>query len=64
MQVQPEPESAVMVRPRGGTSVMVTVPLVGELPTFVTLRVKVIGCPAMTTPSVGVFVSVRSGPAT
>ena len=40
VQVQPEPESAVTVRPAGGVSVTVTVPLVGEPPTFVTLRVK------------------------
>ena len=64
MQVQPEPESAVRVRPGGGASVTVTVPLVGALPTFVTVRVKLVGCPAMTTPPVCVFVSVRSGPPT
>ena len=51
-----------MVRPRGGASVTVTLPLVGELPTFVTLSVKVINCPLMTTPPLCAFVSVRSGP--
>ena len=36
-----------MVRPGGGASVTVTVPLVGPVPTFVTLRVKVISCPTI-----------------
>ena len=44
-QVQPVPESAVIVRPGGGVSVTVTWPLDGELPTFVTLTVNVIGLP-------------------
>ena len=65
VQVQPEPESAVTVRPAGGVSVTVTVPLVGEPPTFVTLTVKVTGCPGRRTPlPVRVFASVRSLPAT
>ena len=38
-------KNAVMVRPGGGASVTVTVPLVGPVPTFVTLRVKVITLP-------------------
>ena len=52
-----------MVRPGGGASVTVTVPVVGALPTFVTLMVNVIGCPGTTTPALCAFVSVRSGPA-
>ena len=34
VQVQPVPETAVTVRPGGGVSVTVTVPLDGEPPTF------------------------------
>ena len=45
VQVQPEPESAVIVRPAGGVSVTVTVPLDGELPTFATVTVYVTVCP-------------------
>jgi hypothetical protein len=64
MQAQPEPESAVTVRPGGGSSVTVTVPLDGEVPMFVTLSVNVMGCPGMTTPPVCVFAIVRSLPDT
>ena len=39
------------VRPAGGFSVTVTVPLVGEAPTFVTLTVKVTGCPGTMMPA-------------
>jgi hypothetical protein len=64
LQLQPEPESAVTVRPDGGVSVTVTVPLVGELPTFVVVRVKVTGCPGRSEPlPVRVFAIVRSVPA-
>jgi hypothetical protein len=62
-QVQPEPESAVTVRPVGGVSVTVTVPWVGDPPTFITLRVKVVACPGVTAPEAcDVFVSWRSVP--
>ena len=40
------------------------VPLVGALPTFVTLMVNVTVCPGTTAPALGVFRSVRSGPPT
>jgi hypothetical protein len=42
VQAQPVPESAVIVRPAGADSVKVTVPLVGEVPTFATVTVYVI----------------------
>jgi hypothetical protein len=45
VQVHPVPESAVIVRPAGGVSVTVTVPLDGEVPTFPTVTVYVIVCP-------------------
>ena len=64
MQAQPGPESAVTVRPGGGSSVTVTAPLDGEVPMFVTLSVNVIGCPGVTTPPVCVFAIVRSLPDT
>jgi hypothetical protein len=62
-QVQPAPESAVIVRPAGGVSVTVTVPLDGELPTFNTVTKYVNVCPGTTVFGLCVFAIVRSIPA-
>jgi hypothetical protein len=59
-QVQPLPEIPVIARPGGGISVTVTTPLDGELPTFETVTVYVIVCPAIAMLGVCVFVMVRS----
>ena len=60
VQVQPVPESAVTVRPGGGVSVTVTVPLDGPLPTFETVTVYVTVPPGMAMSGLCVFVMVRS----
>jgi hypothetical protein len=49
VQVHPVPESAVIVSPVGGVSVMVTVPLDGEFPMFATVTVYVTVCPGAAT---------------
>ena len=63
VQVQPAPESAVIVRPAGGVSVTVTVPLDGELPTFNTVTKYANVCPTTTVFGLCVFAMVRSIPA-
>ena len=62
VQVQPAPESAVIVRPDGGVSVTVTVPLDGEVPTFATVTVYVTVCPGTTMLGLCTFVMARSLP--
>ena len=62
VQVQPEPESAVTVRPAGGVSVTVTVPLDGEPPTFSTVMKYENVCPGTTVCGLCLFVMVRSIP--
>ena len=61
MQVQPSPESAVIVRSVGGVSVTVTVPLDGKFPTFSTVTVYVTVCPGTAMP-LCLFAIVRSMP--
>ena len=60
MQVQPAPDIAVIVRPAGGVSVTVTVPLDGELPTFETVTAYVTVCPGLAMSGVCTFARVRS----
>ena len=62
MQVQPAPESAVIVRPVGGVSVTVTVPLDGEVPTFVDRHGVRDGLPGNGDARLCVFAIVRSLP--
>ena len=54
------PESAVTVRPGGGVSVTVTVPLDAEVPTFATVTVYVTVPPGMAMFGVCTFAMVRS----
>ena len=60
VQVQPVPESVATVRPVGGFSVTVTVPVDAELPAFETLTVYMTVSPGLATVQVCVFVMVRS----
>jgi hypothetical protein len=60
VQAQPVPESAVIVRPGGGVSVTVTVPLGDELPTLSTVTVYVTVCPAAAMLGLCSFAIVRS----
>ena len=60
MQVQPSPDIAVIVRPGGGVSVTVTVPLDGKVPMFATVTVYVTVCPGLALLGLCVFVMVRS----
>ena len=61
VQVHPVPERPVIVRPAGGVSVAVTVPLVGPVPVLLTVTVKVAPvCPCVKFP-VCVFVIFRTG---
>ena len=60
VQVQPAPESAVIVRPEGGVSVTVTKPLDGKVPTFATVTVYVTVCPATAMFGVCDFAIARS----
>ena len=62
VQVQPGPESAVTVRPAGGVSVTVTVPLDGEVPTLNTVMKYENVCPDTTVTGLCLFVMVRSIP--
>ena len=60
VQVQPAPESAVTVRPGGGVSVTVTVPLDGKFPTLATVTVYVMSPPATAMLGLCTFAMVRS----
>ena len=62
-QVHPVPDIAVIVRPAGGVSVTVTVPLEGEAPTFSTVMEYVNVCPGTTVSGLCLFVMVKSIPA-
>ena len=62
VQVQPETASAVTVKPVGGVSATVTVPLVGVLPTFATAMVYVNVCPGTTSCGLCVFAMASSIP--